>query len=78
MSARVRVAPSTEGSIPIALHLMVRPVDTTITMFAQAGASIISFHPDASEHIDRSLAADRIARRARRAGAEPGHSAALP
>ena len=78
MSARARIAPSTEGSIPIDVHLMVRPVDTPITMFAQAGVSIITFHPEASEHIDRSLAADRIARRARRAGAEPGHTAALP
>ena len=37
-------------------HLMVRPVDRLIADFARAGASIISFHPEASEHVDRSLA----------------------
>ena len=42
-------------SAPIDVHLMVKPVDTMITQFAQAGASIITFHPEASEHIDRSL-----------------------
>lgn len=40
---------------PIDVHLMVKPVDSMIDMFAQAGASYISFHPEASEHIDRSL-----------------------
>ena len=45
----------TESPIPIDVHLMVKPVDSLIAMFAQAGASIISFHPEASEHIDRSL-----------------------
>ena len=39
----------------IDVHLMVKPVDTMITSFAKAGASHISFHPEASEHIDRSL-----------------------
>ena len=38
------------------VHLMVKPVDRIIGDFAQAGADIISFHPEASEHIDRSLA----------------------
>jgi ribulose-phosphate 3-epimerase len=37
------------------VHLMVKPVDSLIAMFAEAGAGIISFHPEASEHIDRSL-----------------------
>ena len=46
---------SSSGTIPIDVHLMVKPVDNLIAMFAQAGASIISFHPEASEHIDRSL-----------------------
>jgi ribulose-phosphate 3-epimerase len=46
---------SLTGSIPIDVHLMVKPVDNLIAMFAQAGAGIISFHPEASEHIDRSL-----------------------
>ncbi len=41
--------------IPIDVHLMVKPVDALIPMFAQAGASIISFHPEASEHVDRTL-----------------------
>ena len=40
---------------PIDVHLMVKPVDTMIVDFAKAGASIITFHPEASEHIDRSL-----------------------
>ena len=40
---------------PIDVHLMVKPVDTMIAQFAKAGASIITFHPEASEHIDRSL-----------------------
>jgi ribulose-phosphate 3-epimerase len=42
-------------SADIDVHLMVKPVDTMITSFAKAGASHISFHPEASEHIDRSL-----------------------
>jgi ribulose-phosphate 3-epimerase len=40
---------------PIDVHLMVRPVDRIIPDFASAGASYITFHPEASEHIDRSL-----------------------
>lgn len=40
---------------PIDVHLMVRPVDRIIPDFAAAGASLISFHPEASDHIDRSL-----------------------
>ena len=40
---------------PIDVHLMVEPVDALIGMFADAGASVISFHPDASIHFDRSL-----------------------
>lgn len=40
---------------PIDVHLMVKPVDTMITAFAKAGASSITFHPEASEHVDRSL-----------------------
>jgi ribulose-phosphate 3-epimerase len=41
--------------VPIDVHLMVKPVDRIIPDFAKAGANIISFHPDASEHIDRTL-----------------------
>jgi ribulose-phosphate 3-epimerase len=40
---------------PIDVHLMVQPVDDLIRMFADAGASYITFHPEASNHIDRSL-----------------------
>jgi ribulose-phosphate 3-epimerase len=40
---------------PIDVHLMVKPVDRIIPDFAQAGASYITFHPEASEHIDRTL-----------------------
>jgi len=43
------------SSVPIDVHLMVKPVDALIPMFAKAGASIISFHPEASEHVDRTL-----------------------
>ena len=40
---------------PIDVHLMVKPVDRIIPDFAKAGASLISFHPEASEHVDRSI-----------------------
>lgn len=40
---------------PIDVHLMVKPVDTLIPMFAEAGASIITFHPEASEHVHRTI-----------------------
>jgi len=40
---------------PIDVHLMVTPVDSLIEMFIDAGASFITFHPEASQHIDRSL-----------------------
>ncbi len=40
---------------PIDVHLMVKPVDRIIPDFAKAGASYISFHPEASEHIDRTI-----------------------
>ncbi|QSX34042.1 ribulose-phosphate 3-epimerase [Shewanella avicenniae] len=39
----------------IDVHLMVKPVDSLVPAFAKAGASIITFHPEASEHIDRTL-----------------------
>jgi ribulose-phosphate 3-epimerase len=47
------IRPLTEA--PIDVHLMVKPVDRIIPDFARAGANIITFHPEASEHIDRSL-----------------------
>jgi ribulose-phosphate 3-epimerase len=40
---------------PIDVHLMVKPVDSLVPQFAEAGASIITFHPEASDHIDRTL-----------------------
>jgi ribulose-phosphate 3-epimerase len=46
---------------PIDVHLMVRPVDRLVSDFAAAGASIITFHPEASEHVDRTLALIREA-----------------
>src|SRR5436853_1912769 len=43
------------ATVPIDVHLMVKPVDRIVPDFARAGASIISFHPEASEHVDRTL-----------------------
>ena len=43
-------------NVPIDVHLMVKPVDRIVPDFAKAGASIISFHPEASDHVDRTLA----------------------
>jgi ribulose-phosphate 3-epimerase len=40
---------------PIDVHLMIKPVDRIVPDFARAGASVISFHPEASEHIDRTI-----------------------
>ena len=49
-------AVNTEGQrVPIDVHLMVQPVDALAQAFADAGADLISFHPDASTHVDRSL-----------------------
>jgi len=42
-------------AVPIDVHLMVKPVDRIVPDFAKAGAAIISFHPEASEHVDRTL-----------------------
>ncbi|MDH2239464.1 ribulose-phosphate 3-epimerase [Pigmentiphaga sp. GD03639] len=42
--------------VPIDVHLMVEPVDALIPMFAKAGADVITFHPEASRHVDRTLA----------------------
>jgi ribulose-phosphate 3-epimerase len=42
-------------TVPIDVHLMVQPVDALATAFARAGADVISFHPDASTHVDRTL-----------------------
>ena len=43
------------ANVPIDVHLMVKPVDRIVPDFAQAGASFISFHPEASEHVDRTI-----------------------
>jgi ribulose-phosphate 3-epimerase len=48
-------AVSGDKPVPIDVHLMVKPVDALVPMFAQAGADIISFHPEASEHVDRTI-----------------------
>jgi ribulose-phosphate 3-epimerase len=42
-------------NVPLDVHLMVKPVDRLVGDFAKAGANIISFHPEASEHVDRTL-----------------------
>jgi len=43
------------ATLPIDVHLMVKPVDRIVPDFAEAGAAIISFHPEASEHVDRTI-----------------------
>ena len=48
------IRPLTQATIDV--HLMVKPVDRIIPDFAKAGANVITFHPEASEHVDRSLA----------------------
>jgi len=47
------IRPHTQA--PIDVHLMVEPVDALVPMFAKAGANVISFHPEATRHIDRTL-----------------------
>jgi ribulose-phosphate 3-epimerase len=48
-------------AVPIDVHLMVEPVDGLVPMFAKAGANVITFHPEASRHVDRTLALIRDA-----------------
>ena len=43
------------ATVPIDVHLMVKPVDRIVPDFAKAGAAIVSFHPEASEHVDRTI-----------------------
>jgi len=43
------------SAVPIDVHLMVQPVDALIPLFAEAGASLVTFHPEASLHVDRTL-----------------------
>ncbi len=47
--------------VPIDVHLMVEPVDSLVPLFARAGANVITFHPEASRHVDRTLALIRDA-----------------
>jgi ribulose-phosphate 3-epimerase len=49
------------AAVPIDVHLMVQPVDALAAAFAQAGADLISFHPDASGHVHRSIQAIKAA-----------------
>ena len=53
-------------AVPIDVHLMIAPVDALAAQFADAGADLISFHPDASTHVHRSIQAIRAA------GVKPG------
>jgi ribulose-phosphate 3-epimerase len=53
-------------TVPIDVHLMVSPVDRIVADFAKAGASIISFHPEATTHVDRTIGVIRDA------GCKPG------
>src|SRR6202521_4875932 len=43
------------ATVPIDVHLMIKPVDRIVPDFARAGAAISSFHPEASEHVDRTI-----------------------
>ena len=45
----------THATVPIDVHLMVKPVDRIVPDFAKAGAAIVSFHPEASEHVNRTI-----------------------
>jgi ribulose-phosphate 3-epimerase len=54
-AVRPHAVTATGTTVPIDVHLMVKPVDRIVPDFAKAGASIISFHPEASDHIDRTL-----------------------
>jgi ribulose-phosphate 3-epimerase len=58
------IKPYTTGphaQVPIDVHLMVEPVDALVPTFAKAGANVITFHPEASRHVDRTLALIRDA-----------------
>ncbi len=52
---RPHAVTATGAQVPIDVHLMVQPVDALAVAFAEAGANLISFHPDASTHVDRTL-----------------------
>ena len=63
--------------VPIDVHLMVKPVDRIVPDFAKAGANIISFHPEASEHIDRTIGLIRESGCKAGARVQPGDAARL-
>ncbi|MBX3620881.1 MAG: ribulose-phosphate 3-epimerase [Rhizobacter sp.] len=52
---RKHAAKADGGKVPIDVHLMVQPVDALAQAFCKAGADLVSFHPDASTHVDRTL-----------------------
>ncbi len=52
---RPHAVSATGQSVPIDVHLMVQPVDSLAVAFCEAGADLVSFHPDASTHVDRTL-----------------------
>ncbi|HUG25173.1 ribulose-phosphate 3-epimerase [Piscinibacter sp.] len=52
---RKHAVKSDGGKVPIDVHLMVQPVDALAQAFCKAGADLVSFHPDASTHVDRTL-----------------------
>ena len=52
---RKHAVTSTGTRVPIDVHLMVQPVDSLAQAFCKAGADIVTFHPDASTHVDRTL-----------------------
>src|SRR5215207_6861723 len=52
---RKHAVTSTGARVPIDVHLMVQPVDALAQAFCKAGADLVSFHPDASAHVDRTL-----------------------
>jgi len=54
-SLRPHAAKADGSRVPIDVHLMVQPVDALAQAFAKAGADLISFHPDATPHVDRTL-----------------------
>jgi ribulose-phosphate 3-epimerase len=58
---RKHAARADGAKVPIDVHLMVQPVDALAAAFAEAGADLISFHPDASTHVDRTLQLIRAA-----------------
>jgi ribulose-phosphate 3-epimerase len=55
MGPLVCAAIKPHATVPIDVHLMVKPVDRIVADFAEAGAAIVSFHPEASEHVDRTI-----------------------